>query len=295
MTEIKLSQGAKPGHGGMLPGAKVTAEIARARGVPVGEDCMLPRRHSAFSTPIEMLEFSARMRDLSGGKPVGIKLCVGQPHEVFAIMKAILETGIAPDFIVVDGGEGGTGAAPLEFSDWVGMPLADGLLLVRDALTGCDLKDRVRLVASGKVHSAMGLARNLAMGADWCNAARAFMFSVGCIQSQRGHLDTCPTGVTTQNKARQRGLVPEVQSVRAARFQHRTVGAPAELVAAMGLEHPGELRPHHLMHRRGTEDAAQEDRLHDVLQKGILLEEPGNTRYAAWWQAARADSFRPAA
>lgn len=178
MTEIKLSQGAKPGHGGMLLAPKVTGEIAAVRGVPAHEDCLSPASHSAFSTPIELMEFAGRMRELSGGKPVGIKLCIGQLHEPFALMKAILETGIAPDFIVVDGGEGGTGAAPLELSDWVGMPLDDGLVVMRNALVGCGLKDRIRLAASGKVYSGMGLARNLAQGADWCNAARAFMFSV---------------------------------------------------------------------------------------------------------------------
>ena len=183
MTEIKLSQGAKPGHGGLLPAAKVTEEIAVIRKVPAHRDCLSPRAHSAFSTPIEMLEFAARMRELSGGKPVGIKLCIGQPHEPFAIMKAMLETGIHPDFIVVDGGEGGTGAAPLELSDWIGMPLTEGLILMRNALVGAGLKDHVRLAASGKVYSGMGLARNIALGADWCNAARAFMMSVGCIQA----------------------------------------------------------------------------------------------------------------
>ncbi|HPF79266.1 MAG TPA: FMN-binding glutamate synthase family protein, partial [Alphaproteobacteria bacterium] len=211
MTEIKLSQGAKPGHGGLLPAAKVTEEIAAVRQVPPHQDCLSPSAHSAFSTPIELMEFAAKMRELSGGKPVGIKLCVGQPHEVFALMKAILKTKIYPEFIVVDGGEGGTGAAPLELSDWVGMPLMDGLLLMRNALVGCGLKDKIRLVASGKVYSGMGLARNMAMGADWCNAARAFMMSVGCIQSQRCHLGTCPTGVATQDMWRQRGLIPEVQ------------------------------------------------------------------------------------
>ncbi|WP_231886340.1 FMN-binding glutamate synthase family protein [Sulfitobacter sp. HI0054] len=188
MTEIKLSQGAKPGHGGLLPAAKVTDEIAKIRQVPAHEDCLSPRGHSAFSTPIEMLEFAAKMRELSGGKPVGLKLCIGQPHEPFAIMKAILKTGIHPDFIVVDGGEGGTGAAPLELSDWVGMPLSEGLVLMRNALVGAGVKSQIRLAASGKVYSGMGLARSMAQGADWCNAARAFMFSVGCIQAQRCHM-----------------------------------------------------------------------------------------------------------
>jgi len=294
MTEIKLSQGAKPGHGGLLPAAKVTEEIARVRGVPVHQDCLSPRGHSAFSNPIEMLEFAARMRDLSGGKPVGLKLCIGQPYEVFALMKAMLQTGIRPEFIVVDGGEGGTGAAPIELSDWVGMPLTEGLILMRNALVGCGLKDEVKLVASGKVYSGMGLTRNLALGADWCNAARAFMFSIGCIQAQRCHLGTCPTGVTTQDPARQRGLVPEVQGERAARFHRKTVEALTDMVAAAGLKHPRDLQPHHLMHRTGSEAARPMDRIHPFLPKGVLLEAPEDTLYAEWWAAARADSFKPA-
>ncbi|MEX1234303.1 MAG: FMN-binding glutamate synthase family protein [Roseovarius sp.] len=293
MTEIKLSQGAKPGHGGMLPGTKVTEEIARVRGIPQGQDCLSPRGHKAFSTPIEMMEFAARMRELSGGKPVGIKLCIGQPYEVFALMKAILKTGIKPEFIVVDGGEGGTGAAPLELSDWVGTPLTEGLILMRNALVGCGLKDDIKLVAGGKIHSGMGLARNIALGADWCNAARAFMLSVGCIQSQRCHMDTCPTGVATQNAARQRGLIPEVQGPRSARFHHKTVEALVDMVAAAGLKHPGQLQPHHMMHRVGPQAALPMDMIHSFLPEGILLDAPQDTLYADWWAAAQACSFEP--
>ncbi len=294
MTEIKLSQGAKPGHGGLLPAAKVTEEIAKIRQVPAHEDCLSPRGHSAFSTPIEMLQFAARMRDLSGGKPVGLKLSIGQPHEPFAIMKAILETEIYPDFIVVDGGEGGTGAAPLELSDWVGMPLSEGLILMRNALVGAGVKSQIRLAASGKVYSGMGLARNIAQGADWCNAARAFMFSVGCIQAQRCHLGTCPTGVTAQDPTRQRGLVPEVQGERSARFHEKTVDALMEIVASAGLDHPGDLEPHHLMHRNGPEKALPMDQVHPFLAEGALLEAPEDTVYADFWRAAQATSFRPA-
>lgn len=294
MTEIKLSQGAKPGHGGLLPAAKVTEEIARIRKVPAHQDCLSPRAHSAFSTPIEMLEFAARMRELSGGKPVGLKLCIGHPHEPFAIMKAILETGIHPDFIVVDGAEGGTGAAPLELTDWVGMPLTEGLILMRNALVGSGLKKHVKLAASGKVYSGMGMARNLALGADWCNAARAFMMSVGCIQAMRCNLGNCPTGVTSQMPGRQRGLIPEVQGLRAARFHQKTLEALADIVAAAGFEHPQDLQPHHIMHRTGPENAAAADSIHTFLREGALLEGPEDTEFADWWRAARADSFRPA-
>ncbi|WP_439134829.1 FMN-binding glutamate synthase family protein, partial [Pseudomaricurvus sp.] len=254
MTEIKLSQGAKPGHGGLLPAAKVTEEIAAVRKIPVHEDCLSPRGHSAFSTPVELVEFAAHMRELSGGKPVGIKLCVGQIHEVLAIMKAMLKTGIYLDYIVVDGGEGGTGAAPMELSDYVGMPLTEGLITVRNALMGTGLRDKVRLAAGGKVFSAAGLARNLALGADWCNAARAFMFSIGCIQALRCHEGTCPTGITTQDKGRQRGLVVDVQAERAARFHRKTLSALADIVGGAGLVHPRDLQPHHLVHRLGATD-----------------------------------------
>src|SRR5438132_3681013 len=207
MIEIKLSQGAKPGHGGVLPAPKVTPEIAEARGVPAWQDCVSPAAHSAFSTPIEMMAYIARLRELSGGKPVGLKLCIGHPWEWFAIAKAMLHTGIAPDFIVVDGAEGGTGAAPLEFTDHVGAPLQEGLLLVHNTLVGLNLRERIKLGCAGKVVSAFDIARMMALGADWCNAARGFMFALGCIQAQHCHTGQCPTGVTTQDPQRQKALV----------------------------------------------------------------------------------------
>lgn len=293
MTEIKLSQGAKPGHGGLLPAAKVTQEIAETRKGPAHQDCLSPRGHKAFKTPAEMMEFAAGMRDLSGGKPVGLKLCIGQPHEAFALVKAMQKTGIFPDFIVVDGAEGGTGAAPLELSDHVGMPLIDGLILMRNALVGAGVKDKVRLAASGKVYSGYGLAHNLAIGADWCNAARAFMFSIGCIQAQRCHLGTCPTGVTTQDPRRQRGLVPEVQGERAARFHRKTVEALSEITASAGLRHPRELEPHHIVHRIGVTQARTIDKVYPFLPEGVLNDDPGSTDYADWWAAADPDSFKP--
>src|SRR5690606_38503985 len=199
MIELKLSQGAQPGYGGVLPAAKVTAEIAAARGVPEGVDCISPAAHSAFATPLGMLDFIARLRTLSGGKPVGIKLCIGHPWEWFAIVKAMRESGITPDFIVVDGAEGGTGAAPLEFTDHVGAPLQEGLRLVHNTLVGVNLRDRIRIGCAGKVVSAFDIARALALGADWCNSARGFMFALGCIQAQSCHTGQCPTGVTAQD------------------------------------------------------------------------------------------------
>ena len=293
MTEIKLSQGAKPGHGGLLPGPKVTEEIARVRKVPAHQDCLSPRAHSAFSTPVELIEFAARMRELSGGKPVGIKLCVGHPHEVMAIMKAMLETGIFLDFIVVDGAEGGTGAAPLELSNRVGMPLRDGLIVVRNALVGTGLHRQVRLAASGKLYSGAGLAECLAIGADWGNAARAFMFSIGCIQAKRCHTGTCPTGITTQDPARMRGLDPEIQGRRAANFQRATVAALMNIVAAAGLTHPRDLQPHHVQRRISAAKSLPLDHIWEFLPPEILLDAPEETAYARWWEAADAHDFKP--
>ena len=202
MIELKLSQGAKPGHGGVLPGAKVTIEIATTRGVALGVDCVSPSSHSAFGTPLEMLAFIDKLRNLSGGKPTGFKLAIGHPWEFFGIVKAMLATGITPDFIVVDGGEGGTGAAPLEFTDHVGTPLQEALLLVHNTLVGANLRDKIKIGASGKIITAFDVARIIAMGADWCNSARGFMFALGCIQSQSCHTDKCPTGVATQDPNR---------------------------------------------------------------------------------------------
>ena len=294
MVEIKLSQGAKPGHGGVLPGAKVTAEIAAARGVTAGKDCISPAAHSTFSTPLELLEWAAKLRDLSGGKPVGIKLCIGQPHQLFAIMKAMRESGIRLDYIVVDGGEGGTGAAPVELSNSVGMPLREGLILTRNALVGCKLKSDIRLAASGKVHSGAGLAMNMALGADWCNAARAFMFSLGCVQSMRCHTDTCPTGVATQDAGRQRGLVVADKAPRVAHFHKQTLAGLREIVVAMGLDDPWQIGPGDLSERLNSARSDPVDRIYDFLGDGQLLADPESTPYARYWKAARADSFRHA-
>ena len=291
MIEIKLSQGAKPGHGGILPGAKVSPEIAAARGVPVGVDCISPPAHSTFSTPIGMIEWAAQLRELSGGKPVGIKLCVGQPHEVFAVMKAMLETGIRLDYIVIDGAEGGTGAAPVEFSNRVGAPLREGMMLMRNALVGCDLKGEIKLAAAGKIVSGAGLAMNMGLGADWCNAARAFMFALGCVQSMHCHEDTCPTGIATQNPTLQRGLVVPDKAERVTRYQQATLHALREMVVAMGLESPWQITPRHIYERLDSARAAPINHIHDFLEPGALLAAPEGTRYAAAWHAARADSF----
>ena len=252
MIEIKLSQGAKPGHGGVLPGPKVTPEIAAARGVPVGVDCVSPAAHSAFATPLEMMAFITRLRTLSGGKPVGFKLCIGHPWEWFAIVKAMLASGITPDFIVVDGAEGGTGAAPLEFTNHVGSPLQEGLLLVHNTLRAVRLRNRIRIGCAGKVVSAFDVARMMALGADWCNSARGFMFALGCIQAQHCHTGHCPTGVTTQDPLRQQSLVVPDKAQRVYNFHRMTLHALQELVQAAGLAHPSGLTAHHIV-RRSTD------------------------------------------
>lgn len=295
MIEVKLSQGAKPGHGGVLPAAKITPEIAETRGVPMGKDCVSPAAHSAFSTPRGLLEFVDRLRELSGGKPTGFKLCVGHPWEFFGIAKAMLETGIVPDFIVVDGAEGGTGAAPLEFTDHVGVPLQEGLLLVHNTLVGIGLREQVKLGASGKIITAFDIAHTLAIGADWVNSARGFMFAVGCIQAQHCHTDRCPTGVATQDPVRQRALVVPDKADRVYNFHRNTLHALQELVQAAGLSHPSELRAHHIVQRVAPHEVRLMSQLLKYLEPGALLNggHCGFSLYETWWPLARGDSFSP--
>jgi len=296
MVELKLSQGAKPGHGGVLPGPKVTAEIAEARGVPVGTDCISPSAHSAFATPIEMLRFIDRLRDLAGGKPTGFKLCIGHPWEWFAIAKAMLETGIVPDFIVVDGAEGGTGAAPLEFTDHVGAPLQEGLLLVHNTLVGLNLRERVRVGCAGKVVSAFDIARAMALGADWCNAARGFMFALGCIQAQSCHTGNCPTGVTTQDALRQRALDVPTKAQRVLNYHQQTLHALQELVQAAGLNHPSEISASHIVRRNAEHGVKLLANLLPFVAPGALLAgEMPHQVFRTYWPMATADSFARAA
>jgi glutamate synthase domain-containing protein 2 len=297
MIELKISQGAKPGHGGVLPGPKVTPEIAEARGVPAGVDCISPPSHSAFSTPVEMLEFLAKLRTLSGGKPTGFKLCIGHPWEFFAICKAMLETGLHPDFIVIDGGEGGTGAAPVEFTDHVGTPLQEGLLLVHNTLVGLNLRSKIKLGASGKLISGFDIARTMALGADWCNSARGFMFALGCIQAQACHTGHCPTGVTTQSWLRQRALVPDDKAERVYYFHKNTLKALAELVGAAGLSHPHEIKPHHIVRRISPNEVRLVSNIIRFVKPGELLagDLSAHPVYATFWKMADARSFKPAA
>ncbi|MEP2640683.1 FMN-binding glutamate synthase family protein [Roseobacter sp.] len=295
MIELKLSQGAKPGHGGMLPASKITPEIAEARGIPMGFDCVSPAAHSAFSTPIEMMQFIGELRTLSGGKPVGFKLCIGHRREFMCMVKAMLETGIAPDFIVVDGTEGGTGAAPVEFSNHIGMPLTEGLTFVHNTLRGAGLRDQVKIGAAGKVISAFHLARALSLGADWCNSARGFMFSIGCIQAQACHTNHCPVGVATQDPTRQRALDVGSKAERVARFHHNTLKALGEMTGAAGLRHPGEFMPQHIMLRQGDKAMIEGNEAYPDLPMGFLLDDKHDVGvdYRNRWARADAASFAP--
>jgi glutamate synthase domain-containing protein 2 len=286
MIEIKLSQGAKPGHGGVLPGPKVSAEIAAARGVAIGIDCVSPARHSAFTTPLDLVRFIALLRERSGGKPIGFKLCIGHPWEFAAICKAMLETGIVADFIVIDGSEGGTGAAPLEFVDHVGTPLREGLVFAHNCLVGSGLRDRIRLGCSGRIITAFDMARVLALGADWCNAARGFMFALGCIQSLSCHTDRCPTGVATQHPGRQQALVVPDKGDRVYRFHRNTLRALAELIAAAGMTHPDQLRPHHIMRRISPHEIRSLAESYLFLSPGELLSGSRHRHYAKAWAMA---------
>jgi glutamate synthase domain-containing protein 2 len=296
MIEVKLSQGAKPGHGGVLPAAKVTPEIAEARGVPLGFDCVSPAAHSAFSTPIEFMTFLDILRQRSGGKPVGFKLCIGHRREFMCIVKAMLETGVVPDFIVVDGKEGGTGAAPLEFANHVGMPLVEGLSFVHNTLRGAGLRERVRIGAAGKLVTAFDIARTLAIGADWANSARGFMFAIGCIQAQACHTNRCPTGVATQDKLRQRALVVPDKAERVANFHRNTLRALADMAGAAGLDDPRMFLPHHFLQRDTSGEMLSGDEVWPYLPDGFLLAgERDAYGYLERWNRARPDSFAPPA
>ncbi len=294
MIEIKLSQGAKPGHGGVLPKAKISAEIAETRGVGRDRDCVSPPAHTAFTTPREFMAFIVRLRELSGGKPIGMKLAIGHRFEFLAIVKAMLETGVTPDFITVDGGEGGTGAAPAELSNHVGLPLNEGLGFVHNALVGAGLRERIRLGASGKLVTAFDHCRIHALGADYVNAARSFMFAVGCIQSRSCHTNECPTGVATQDRSRQRALVVEDKAPRVANFHKNTLRALAELLGSAGLEHPCELMPWHLHIRHQSGAVMRGDDFYPRVAPGAILRGEMSAELSREWRLAQVDSFEPA-
>ena len=287
---VKLSQGAKPGLGGVLPASKVTPEIAAARGVPVGEKCVSPPSHTAFDSPEGLMQFIDRLRELADGKPVGFKLCVGSRRELLAICKAMLATDLTPDFIVVDGSEGGTGAAPLEFEDNVGLPLTDGLITVHNALVGTGLRDRVRIGASGKIATGVDIVKRLAIGADYTNAARAMMMATGCIQSQKCHTNHCPVGVTTQDPKRTRALDVADKTERVRRFQQATVAEAQQIVASMGLDGPDQVRPWHVYRRVDETKVRTFADIYHWLEPGELLADPPQD-WAEDWLAADSGAF----
>ncbi len=293
MIELKLSQGAKPGHGGILPAAKNTPEVARIRGVPPGIEVVSPAIHRTFDSPIGLLEFIARLRELADGKPVGFKLAVGEPHEFVAICQAMTVTGIYPDFVTVDGGEGGSGAAPLEYSNSVGMPLREALALVVDCLVGYGLKKRVRVIASGKILSAFHLIKHFALGADACNSGRGMMLALGCIHSLSCNTNRCPTGVATQNPALYRGLVVSDKARRVANYHAKTLHATADLLTSAGLRHPGELTRAHIYRRVDQSRIRRYDDIFPPVAEGCLLAGDIPPHLAQAVARARPDRFLP--
>ncbi len=292
MVLLKLSQGAKPGLGGVLPGAKVTKEIAETRDVAVGTTVISPAYHRVFSTPRELVLFVGHMRRLAGGKPTGIKLCVGSRVEFLAICKAMLEEGITPDFITVDGAEGGTGAAPVEYSDHVGMPLTEGLATVHQALVGTGLREHIKVGASGKVSTGVDIVKRIIQGADYTNAARAMMMALGCIQAQTCHTNTCPVGVATLDPKRMRALVVKDKVARVTAFQHAGVEQAMQLVASMGLRSFEDLRPH-MLRRRVSHDriVSYADVVEPMAAGQLLLDAPAS--WANDWADADPDNFTP--
>jgi glutamate synthase domain-containing protein 2 len=291
MIEIKLSQGAKPGHGGLLPGAKVNREIAQTREIPEGEDCQSPAQHSEFSTPAELMQFIAHLRELCGGKPVGFKLCLGKQDEFMGICKAMLETGIQPDFITVDGAEGGTGAAPAEFEDFIGTYINEALPFVHNCLTGIGKRDEIVVIASGKVAMGFDMVTKLALGADMCNAARPFMFAVGCIQAQRCHTNTCPTGVTTQDPARARSLHVPSKAVRVRNFHDATVKSFLDLTGALGFDSPDDIGPEHIYHRPEYGPACTYREFNPLVEAGDFINGKLPEAYEKDWERADANRF----
>lgn len=291
MIELKISQGAKPGHGGILPAEKVTKEIAQIRGVEMGKSVISPPGHSAFSTPLELLGFIERLRELSGGKPVGFKICIGKPREFMAIAKAMHKSGITPDFITVDGGEGGTGAAPLEFSNYVGSPLNEGLVIVHNTLVGFGLRDRVKIISSGKINSGFGIIKHMVMGSDLCYSSRGMMLSLGCIQALQCNTNHCPTGVATQDPSLVNGLVVAQKNKRVANFHKATVKSFAEILGAMGFVDPKQLRPRHLMRRVSLSQVKDYSEIYPFINDGDLLKSPVPKEFERAYQTSSAETF----
>lgn len=291
MIELKLSQGAKPSHGGILPAAKLTEEIARVRKVPMGKDVLSPLAHSTFNTPVGLLEFIQKLRQLSGGKPVGFKLCLGRRDEFLSICKAMVKTNILPDFITVDGAEGGTGAAPVEYSNFIGTPLEAGLVFVHNALVGINVRHKIRVICSGKITNGFDMLVNIALGADMCNSARGMMMATGCIQSKQCNANTCPTGVATQSKRLQYGLVVDKKQHNVAHFHENTMKSFLEMVGALGLDNPTDLKPFHIMRRVAPNDVRSLNNIYDYLTPGQLFSENIPESYRRDWHYAQAEAF----
>ncbi len=291
MIELKISQGAKPSHGGWLPGPKIDAEIAEARGIPVGQDCHSPAHHQAFDSPITLMHFMATLREHSQGKPVGFKLCVGRKVDFMALCKAMIDTNIYPDFITIDGAEGGTGAAPLEFSNRLGLPGDEALNFVHNALVGCDIRHHIRLITSGHVATAFDVVKKLALGADICHIARAMMFSIGCIQAMSCHTNTCPTGITTQDPARQKAIVVPQKAQQVATYHAATIQAAFDMMSAMGIPTPDVLGPQHILSRIHQGHAQTLADLYPQLTPNSLLNNTASDAYASPWSQSCATQF----
>ncbi len=291
MIEIKLSQGAKPGHGGILPASKVAPEIAKIRSVTVGEEVISPPSHTAFSTPIEMMEFVGKLRELSDGKPIGLKLCLGRRREFISMAKAMVETGIKPDFITVDGAEGGTGAAPIEFANHIGSPLREAIITVNNILTGFNLRKDIKIIASGKIITGFDMVRIIALGADLCYSARGMMLSIGCIQALRCNTNHCPVGIATQNKSLESGIIVPYRAKRAASYHQETLKSFAEIIGAMGFAKPQDLRPWHIFRRIEIDKVRNYSELYQYIEPGSLLEEPYPSSYARAVKSATAEDF----
>ncbi|MEE9451782.1 MAG: FMN-binding glutamate synthase family protein, partial [Gammaproteobacteria bacterium] len=291
MIEIKLSQGAKPAHGGILPAAKVDANIAKIRGVEIGKDCISPPMHRAFSDPIGLMKFIQQLRQLCGGKPIGFKLCLGKHSEFMGICKAMLETGVTPDFITVDGAEGGTGAAPLEFSNRLGTPIREAIVFVHNCLVGINVRDKIRVIASAKVVTGFDIVDKIALGADMCNVARPMMFAIGCIQALRCNTNTCPTGVTTQDPRRVQALVVKAKCKHVFRFHQATMKSFLDMVGALGVSEPEQLQPQHIFRRIRQDIIENYAQIYHYLQPGELLSRKIPSSYAEDWQNASAARF----
>lgn len=291
MIEIKLSQGAKPSHGGILPAAKLTEEIALVRKVPMGKDVLSPIAHSTFDSPSGLLQFVKQLRELSGGKPVGFKLCLGREDEFLGICKAMLTTNILPDFITVDGAEGGTGAAPIEFTNYVGSPLEPALVFIHNALVGINVRDKIRIICSGKITNGFDMVTKIALGADMCNSARAMMMATGCLQTKQCNANTCPTGVATQKKRLQYGLVVDEKKHLVANFHRNTIKGFLEIIGALGLTSPNELNPSHIMRRIEVNQVKHLNEIYEYLSPGQLLGMAIPDNYKTAWEQASPDKF----